>query len=109
MNQYEQTDLPPLKSISWEEAIRLIQAEFGKEIKLYTLLYYSWPQYFSNTAGPFSRHGKLVGQAFTWFQMECWTDGQYCVVFSRGQVVKVYKSDEPFTVDGYLNTRSNYS
>lgn len=71
----------------------------------YYLSYFSWPQLFSNTAGPFSKPGRISGAAMTTFQMECWTDGKYAFIFSRGKEVECIECDEMFTIDWYTSQR----
>lgn len=92
-----------LQRITENEARVILEDETGE--KIYNLQYYSWPQTFSNTAGPFHVVGGFAGQAFTLFQMECWTDGDTALIFSRGRMVRVIQCSQPFTVDWYLNRR----
>lgn len=92
-----------LQRITEQEALVIIEDELG--VKTCNLQYYSWPQVFSNTAGPFHREGCFVGQAFTEFQMECWTDGHAVLVFSKGRFVKAFLCSQPFSVDWYLSQR----
>lgn len=95
-----------LQRITENEARTIIEDELGE--RAYNLQYYSWPQVFSNTAGPFHTAGSFAGQAFTEFQMECWTDGRLSLVFSKGRVVRVMQCPQPFTVDWYLSQRSHW-
>lgn len=95
-----------LQGISKIEAMDILESEYGN--KLYNLMYYSFPQVFSTTAGPFLRDGDFAGQGFTEYQIEVWTDGQYALVFSRGREIKHMKCTQPFTVDWYLGQRSNH-
>jgi hypothetical protein len=93
--------------ISKIQAMDLLEEEFG--CKLYNLMYYSFPQVFSTTAGPFHQYGQFAGQAFTEFQMEVWTDGKYALVFCGREEVAYIECDQPFTVDWYLSQRKYHN
>jgi len=91
-----------IQGIDHDSAYNILCDKYGK-LEIYReLFYYSWPQTFSNTAGPFSRAGMISGQAMTAFQMECWSDGRYALIFCRGQVIQFLDHDgEIFNVDKY--------
>lgn len=100
------TRLKEMHLIDENEARAVLKERFPS-LSPYYLSYFSWPQLFSNTAGPFSKPGMLAGQAFTTWQMECWTDGKHAFIFSRGREVGVLECDELFTIDWYMNTRTH--
>ncbi len=90
-----------------QEALELLKEEFPNEI-INVLHYWAWPQTFSTTAGPFLKNGMFAGQAFTTFPMEAWSDGKHTCVFSKGQLVRCVKSDEPFCSFWYTAQRKHY-
>jgi hypothetical protein len=57
------------------------------------MVYYTWPQEFSNTSGPFHTIG---GNAMTTFQIEAWEVDAFVVLFTRGRAFLVR--------DGYVQT-----
>lgn len=93
-----------LQRFTEQEAREILEADFADTI--HNLMYYSFPQVFSTTVGPFLKEGMFAGQAFTEFQIEVWTDGQHAFVFSKGREIRTIKCDQPFTVDWYLGQRS---
>jgi len=95
-----------LQQITKTQARDTLQEEFY--CKVNNLMYYSFPQMFSTTAGPFLKQGGFAGQAFTEFQIEVWTDGRYALVFSMGREIKCVECTQPFSVDWYLGQRSNW-
>lgn len=97
-------DMNKMHGIDEKQARKILMEKFTG-LSPYYLSYFSWPQVFSNTAGPFVKEGMLVGQAFTTFQMECWTDQYYALIFCKGRVVNVIDCDEPFTVEWYASQR----
>lgn len=99
-----QTRIKDMHGIDEGYARTLLKAEFPT-ISPYYLSYFSWPQVFGNTAGPFSKPGMLAGAAMTTFQMECWTDGKHALIFSRGRVVIAIECPEMFTIDWYTSQR----
>jgi len=96
-----------LQGISKIKAMDLLEEEFDR--KLHNLMYYSFPQVFSTTAGPFLKEGYFAGQAFTEFQIEVWTDGKYALVFCGHNEIAYLECEQPFTVDWYLSKRKHYS
>ena len=74
-----------LQCISKIQAMDLLEEEFN--CKLHNLMYYSFPQVFSTTAGPFK--GMLAGQAMTTFTIEAWAVDDLAVLFCQGKIVKV--------------------
>lgn len=92
-----------LQRIKENEAREILEEVYGE--KVYNLMYYSFPQVFGTTAGPFLKDGLFAGQAFTEFQIEVWTDGQYALIFSRGREIRTIKCEQPFTVDWYISQR----
>lgn len=95
-----------LQQITKIQALEILEEAF--DCKMHNLMYYSFPQLFSTTAGPFLREGDFAGQGFTEYQIEVWTDGHYALVFSRGREINWIKCSEPFTVDWYLGQRGNW-
>lgn len=93
-----------LPSIS-ENLARVLLEEHFKE-RMWNMDYYSWPKIYPNTAGPFLKAGGICGQAFTSFQMECYTDGDLCLVFCEGKVIEIFKTTEPFSIEYYENRRT---
>lgn len=95
-----------LQQITKIQALDILEEAF--DCKMHNLMYYSFPQVFSTTAGPFLRQGDFAGQAFTEYQIEIWTDGHYALVFSRGREIKCIECTSPFTVEWYLGQRGNW-
>lgn len=93
-----------LPSISENLARVLLEEHF--QDKMWDLEYYSWPKTYGNTAGPFAKAGGFSGQAFTSFQMECYTDGEFTIVFCQGKLIEMFKATEPFTIEYYGNRRT---
>ena len=94
-----------LQGIEKQDAWLTLVDTFGRDIG--PIHYYSWPQMFSTTLGPFTSEGRIAGQAFTEFQMEAWTDGMHTLVFCMGREVDIIKHEEqPFSVEWYTNRRS---
>lgn len=95
-----------LQGIDERTAYNILTEKFGRMEVYRELFYYSWPQTFGNTAGPFSRPGRLSGQAMTTFQMECWSDGCYALVFCCGEVVHIFEHGNTgrFNVEEYRNS-----
>lgn len=62
------------------------------------LSFYSWPETFGDTSGPFSRPGTVSGQAFTTFQMEAWSDGMRAFIFANGKPAKLVSNWVPMTM-----------
>lgn len=98
------TNINKMHGISEKEARAVLKEQFPT-LSPYYLSYFSWPQIFSNTAGPFSKPGMLAGQAMSTFQMECWTDSKYAFIFSQGREVGVIECEEMFTIDWYTSQR----
>lgn len=95
-----------LQGISKIEALDILEETF--DCKMHNLMYYSFPQVFGTTAGPFLKQGDFAGQAFTEYQIEIWTDGYYALVFSNSREIKCIECEKPFTVDWYLGQRGNW-
>lgn len=53
------------------------------------LEYWAYPEVFGNTAGPFSKPGRISGQAMTTFTIEAWVFDNLAVLFCRDKIVKV--------------------
>lgn len=77
-----------LQGIDQDTAYKIMCGKWGKLEVYRELFYYAWPQTFGSTAGPFSAPGLISGQAMTSFQMECWSDGKYNLIFCQGVVVQ---------------------
>lgn len=101
------TKIDKMLKVTEAEARKLLQEKF-EGVSPYYLSYFSWPQLFGNTAGPFSYPGRISGAAMTTFQMECWTDSKYAVVFTQGKVVHVMECEEIFTIEWYTSQRRFY-
>lgn len=95
-----------LQEISKQQAKEILQEYFSTVIR--NLMYYSWPCVYPNTSGPFSKPGMISGQAFTEFQIECWTDGSHTLVFCRGQELAVIEEASPFDIGRYINKRGGW-
>ena len=89
-----------LQLISQEDATWLIHGKFGE--MRYMLEYIAWPRMYGNTAGPFSYPGRISGAAMSTFTLECWTDGEYAVIFCKGKLIEViHCTDKPFNTGDY--------
>lgn len=97
-----------LPSMDEDDCIDIINSYSNYEIE--KISYYSFPQVFPSTDGPFlfkNDKGRYAGQWFNEFQMETYTDGKIALIFCKGLITKVVecKHGEFFTVDKYLNSR----
>lgn len=86
--------------MSYRERLDSMREEQEKAAKILEcepdhLSYYSWPQAFGSTAGPF---GGCGGQMVTTFQIDAWTDGVAAVIFCGGRCVKTVRQFEPMRV-----------
>lgn len=92
-----------MPTITHETALYLLSEHFPELAKIQKpdarglqqridLDYYSFPQGFSSTSGPF---GGIGGDAITSFQIEIWTCEPWAIVFCGGKVVKYLDNFKP--------------
>lgn len=85
-----------LQKITDSEARIEIHNKFNIDLFPGELQYYAWPRVYGNTAGPFSKPGRIAGQAMTIFTIECWTTSRLSVIFCKGRVLDVREDIDGF-------------
>ena len=87
-----------LQGLSREEAARTLFLRFfskiegcSEQIISEDMNYYSWPEIFASTAGPFGGAG---GQAVSTFQMEAWEFLGSAVLFCQGKYINIIERYE---------------
>jgi hypothetical protein len=79
-----------------QEAALILSKSLGEPVLAIDISFYSWPEVFDSTAGPF---GGMGGQQITVMQITAYVYGRTAVLFAEGRYWKIKHN---FKFDNYL-------